>query len=350
MTANKPTGAPVSTGKRRVRNGTAPTIYDVAELAGVNPSTVSRAFTKPGRVSAATEAKIRAAASELNFQFNPVARALHSGRTKTLALIVADITNPTVFALVRGAEKAAAAAGYTLVIAESQESGIVEASTVEQVMRGVDGLILGTTRLSDDRISDLSTRKPVVLINREVDGVTGVVPQIEPGATALVSHLHELGHRSIAYLSGPSTSWVSDRRWDVILATAEEHGIAAVEIGPSAPTIEGGLNLLRRVNASRATAAVAYNDLMAVGLLRAATKSGLEVPSQLSIAGFDDIFGDELITPALTTVGAPLVEAGQRAVAHLLAILDDSADVLLDPEPLTTRLVVRASTGTPRKT
>src|SRR6185437_5523990 len=105
------------------RKGTAATIYDVATLAGVSPSTVSRALGKPGRISAATERRIRAAADELNFRINPMARALHTGRTHTLALVVADITNPVVFGIVRGAETAASAAGYTLVITESQESG-----------------------------------------------------------------------------------------------------------------------------------------------------------------------------------------------------------------------------------
>ena len=103
-------------------NRPAPTIYDIAELAGVNPSTVSRALNKPGRISAKTEKLIQDAARTLNYRANPMARALPTGRTHTLGLIVADITNPMFFEVVRGAERAAAVGGYTLILAESQES------------------------------------------------------------------------------------------------------------------------------------------------------------------------------------------------------------------------------------
>lgn len=348
MSEHEPTPTASASPKRKTRSGGAPTIYDVAELAGVNPSTVSRALGKPGRVSAPTEAKIRAAAAELNFHINPMARALPTGRTKTFSLVVADITNPMIFGLVRGAEKAASAAGYTLIIAESQESGEAEENVIDQIMPGIDGIILATTRLGGDRIAALAERKPVVLINRVVEGVSGIVPDVESGAEALMAHLQELGHRSIAYVSGPSTSWISARRWEVILGFAEKLGMAAVEIGPGQPTIEGGRELYRRVIASRATAVIAYNDLMAIGLLQSATESEVAVPLQLSIAGFDDIFGSELITPALTTVRAPLIEAGERAVARLLRVIErqgQADETAQGEEPLATKLVVRRSTG-----
>lgn len=331
---------------RRRSSGGAPTIYDIAELTGVNPSTVSRALGKPGRVSAKTEAKIRAAAEQLNFRVNPMARALPTGRTHTLALIVADITNPLFFRLVRGAELAATGAGYALVIAESQESGEAEADVIEQIMPSVDGIVLATTRLAPERIAQIAARKPLVVVNREVAGVTAVVPGVERGAKALVSHLYDLGHRSVAYLSGPVTSWMSDRRWNIILETAEALGMGAVEIGPALPTLEGGRESLRRVIASRATAVIAFNDLMGMGLMQAAAQAAIVVPDELSVAGFDDIFGSELISPPLTTVRAPLVEMGQRAVAGVLAAV--SAGEGRDDEDapvLTTELVIRGSTG-----
>ena len=149
-------------------------------------------------------------------------------------------------------------------------------------------------------------RKPVILINRQVDGVVGVLPQVEEGVVALVAHLAELGHTSLAYLSGPETSWISRRRWESLLDAAEQRGIAVVEIGPLSPTIDGGRESLRRVQAARATAVIAFNDLMAIGLIQAASASGIRVPDELSVAGFDDIFGSELIVPALTTVRAQL--------------------------------------------
>ncbi|MEV7692210.1 LacI family DNA-binding transcriptional regulator [Microbacterium sp. NPDC089189] len=327
----------------RVRRRGAATIYDIAELAGVNPSTVSRALSKPGRISAPTEAKIRAAAERLNFRFNPMARALPTGRSHTLALVVADITNPVVFGIVRGAEMAASAAGYTLVIAESQESGETEAEATERLMPSVDGVVLATTRLSDERIVDIAERKPVVLINRAVEGVPGVLPDVNSGVDALLEHLAGLGHRSLVYLSGPATSWISDRRFARMMEVSERLGLAVVEVGPNAPTIEGGRAALRRVLAAKPSAVVAFNDLIAIGVMQAAAAQGIVVPDELSVAGFDDIFGSELITPPLTTVRAQLVTAGERAVQGLLATLSGEEGPSYDP--LETTLVVRGSTG-----
>ncbi|MBW9095657.1 LacI family DNA-binding transcriptional regulator [Microbacterium jejuense] len=327
----------------RIRErGGAPTIYDIAELAGVNPSTVSRALGKPGRISAATAQKVEDAAARLDFRVNPMARALQTGKTRMLGLVVADITNPVVFDIVRGAELEAAAAGYTLVIAESQESGVNEAEAVERLLPSVDGLVLATTRMPANQIDELAARKSLVLINRAVDGVPSVLPDVESGVEQLVEHLAEHGHRSFVYLAGPDRSWISARRWAAILAAAERRGIAIVEVGPNAPTIEGGRTALRRVIASQATALIAYNDLMAIGFMQESAAQGIGVPDRISVAGFDDIFGSELIVPALTTVRADLVRAGRQAVAMTLSGDRDSA---ASAGLLPTSLIVRGSTG-----
>ncbi|MBW9120456.1 LacI family DNA-binding transcriptional regulator [Microbacterium trichothecenolyticum] len=326
------------------RRGGAATIYDVADLAGVNPSTVSRALSKPGRISEKTEAKIRDAAERLDFRFNPMARALPTGRSHTIGLLVADITNPVVFGIVRGAEHAAARAGYTLVIAESQESGEAEEQAISRMLPSVDGMVLATTRLADEQIRALAERKPMVLINRRVGTVAEVLPDVESGVNAMMDHLVGLGHTSIVYLAGPGTSWISRRRWKSLLDAAERLDCAMVEIGPNTPTIEGGRAALRRVLAARATAVIAFNDLMAIGLMQAAASAGLKVPGALSVAGFDDIFGSELIVPPLTTVQAQLERAGERAVEKVLAQLENDVEEL-DDGPLATRLIVRGSTG-----
>lgn len=338
MTANATEDAP-----RRSRSGRA-TIYDIAQLAGVNPSTVSRALAQPGRVSAKTEARVRQAAEELHFRINPMARALPTGRTMTLAVVVADITNPVVFPTIRGAERAAAASNYTLVIAESQESGSAEASTIERLLPSVDGIVLATTRLSPEAIADVASRVPLVAINSRPPGVAAVVTDAAGAVAQLVGHLVELGHTSIGYVAGPKSSWSSAQRWEALLAEGERHGLAVVEIPADSPTIEGGNSALRRVTASRVTAVVGFNDLIAIGIMQEAARSGIRVPHDLSVAGFDDIFGSELIVPALTTVRADLDRAGERAVGALLAqIGDDGGERSIDPLP--TELIVRGSTG-----
>ncbi|QKJ18261.1 LacI family DNA-binding transcriptional regulator [Microbacterium hominis] len=340
---------PTAVAERIGRRGGTATIYDIAELAGVSPSTVSRALSTPGRISQKTEAKIRAAATRLDFRVNPMARGLHSGRSHTIALVVADITNPVVFGIVRGAEQAASAAGYTLVIAESQESGPTEAEAVARLIPSVDGIVLATTRLADERISEIAARKPVVLINRFVDGVPSVLPDVEQGVSQVIDHLAELGHGSIVYVAGPDTSWISGRRWETILQAAEERQIAAVEIGPTPPTIPGGRDVVRRVLAARPTAVVAFNDLIAIGIMQAAADRGIRIPDDLSVIGFDDILGSELIVPALTTVRSQLPAAGARAVASILRRVEATAEPPdADLPLLETTLIVRGSTGRTR--
>lgn len=335
--------------KRKPGNGGA-TIYDIAKLAGVNPSTVSRALTTPGRINERTEAKIRAAAAELNYRVNPFARALPTGRTKMLAMMVADITNPVFFDIVRGAQEAATEAGYILVIADSQESSEREAAAAEKILPVVDGIALITSRMEDSQISALHAEKPVVTMNRKVDGVSHTIPDSEPGVRELIEHLAALGHRSIAYLSGPSRSWMSKHRWELLLKAAIAAGMNIVEIGPHPPNLEAGKAALDRVRASGVTAVVAYNDLMAIGLLREAVAKGVDVPGELSIAGFDDIFGSDFTSPSTTSVKTPLLELGRIVVNRLIAEVEEQQFIAGNAATgLSTSLVPRGSTGPARK-
>ena len=326
-------------------NEKAATIYDIAKLAGVNPSTVSRALTTPGRINATTEAKVREAAKQLNYRVNPFARALPTGKTKTLAFMVADITNPVFFKLVRGAEQAAAELGYTLVIAESQESSLVESDTLERILPSVDGVILGTTRLSDDEIYALNQQKPVVLVNRKVEGVSDVVPDNSPGIAEAVKHLADLGHKHIAFVAGPSASWINTDRWNLLMRNAVERGMTIAEISSNEPTVEGGKGAFERVRAAGATAVVTYNDLMAIGLLREATAAGVNVPSELSIIGFDNIFGSDFTNPPLSTIELPLQKIGTEAVETLLKSFIDEQDGPIHGTSEVASLLVRGSTA-----
>lgn len=321
------------------------TIYDIAREAGVNASTVSRALNRPGRVSEETEARIQQAAKALGYRANPAARALPTGRTRTLALLVADVTNPVVFDIIRGAERSAAAGGYTLVIAESQESSVEESSVIDRLLPTVDGFALAMSRLGDAAITEVASKVPVVLVNRIVDGVESVVPAIDAGIGELIEHLAGAGHRSLAWLDGPAESWTSARRWETIRGAAAEAGIDPIRIGNGEPTLEGGAAKLDAVLASGATAVIAYNDVMAIGLLRAAVRGGIAVPQRLGIAGFDDIFGADFTTPELTTVKAPLTEMGEEALHTLQALVDGEQPERC--EPLPTALIVRGSTGAP---
>lgn len=320
-----------------------PTIYDIARVTGVNPSTVSRALSNPGRVNAKTVQRIRDAATAMDYRINPMARALPTGMTNTVGLVMSDITNPVYFDLIRGAGRATEAEGYTLILAESQESPELEAQTVQRLLASVDGLVLVGTRLSESDIRASAIRKPVVLVNRAVAGLPSVIPDVVPGIRDALDHLYELGHRSVAFLSGPANSWMNSLRWEVILEEALHRSLTIVEIGPGQPTVEGGHKGLHRIRAAGATAVLAYNDLMAIGLLTACQEANIAVPEELSIVGFDDIFGSAFTSPPMTTIRTPVGTAGEYAVRRLVEFVRGHDEPV--PVELMTELVTRGSTG-----
>lgn len=152
-------------------SGRSPTIYDVAEAAGVAPSTVSRALSRPGRVSAETAEKVRAAAARLGYRRATLAPALSAVPTRLLAMVVADIGNPLFVDVIRGAEAAAEAAGYTMLVVDTQESDQRERAAVENFLGAVDGLVLTSPRLSDAGIRAIAKQRPVIVLNRVVRGL-----------------------------------------------------------------------------------------------------------------------------------------------------------------------------------
>ena len=325
-------------GKRR----TTPTIYDIAEVVGLNASTVSRALSTPGRVKPDTERRIRDAAAALGYRTNPMARALPTGSTGAIGLILSDVTHGIYADVIRGAERAATSANRILILAESQDSADHEFELAQRLLAYVDGLVLVSSRLDAEHIEVLADAKPLVLINRHIDGVASLVPDVVPGLTEAIDHLHDIGHRSIGYLSGPSAWWMNSLRWNTVFDLAIERDMSIVSLGPDSPSMDGGGRLLRRVLASGVTAVVAFNDLMALGLMRAAQNEGITIPNQLSIIGFDDIFGADLTTPALTTIRSPLADLGGSAIRILSLGAPHSAS-----SNAPTELVRRGSAGPP---
>lgn len=339
--------APPSASRNQVRAaGSNATIYDIAKVADVNPSTVSRALSKPGRVSAKTQKLIEDAAAELNYQINPSARALPTGRTNRFGLIVSDITNPTFFDIIRGAQTTGTQRDYTLVLAESSaESTLTELITARRMMTTVDGLILASPRMDDDGIRALARHKPVVVINREVEDVPCVILDVRKGIGEAVRSLAANGHKKLAFVAGPTKSWMAARRWEGVQAACEWSRLEYVRVESSKPTVDGGRKVAREVLATGATAVLTYNDLLAIGLMHELQAGGMTVPDQISIVGFDDIFGADFTTPPLTTVRSPLGECGSGAAAQLLCMLHGGSDDLAGTLRVETELVLRGSSG-----
>ncbi len=326
-----------------------PTIYDVARAAGVAPSTVSRAFGRPERVGQATRQRVLAAAEALDYIPNPHARALQSGRHKTIAMVISDITNPHFFELIRGAEQRAKAAESTLVIVNAEESPTIERDQVHGLTRSVDGFILAASRLPDQDLRNLAGKHRVVLVDREIDPLPSVTMDTADGCRQILEHLASMGHREFTYCAGPPGSWMGAARWAALSGGAEEHGLRARRIGPYTPTVANGGPAADSALRSRPTAIVAHNDLLAIGIIRRLTERGIDVPGDVSVIGFDDIFAAELTTPTLTTLGGPDAHAGRLAVELLLDLLKTTPgraveDVTAHPR-LPTSLVLRGSTG-----
>jgi LacI family repressor for deo operon, udp, cdd, tsx, nupC, and nupG len=198
---------------RRGRVGKAPTIYDVARECGVAPSTVSRAFSRPGRVNAETAERVRVVAARLGYRTNPPARALSTGRSSMVALVIPDVTNPVYFDITRGAEDAAAEAGYTLLLADFRETGHLEREAIDRAVPAVEGLVLAGPRISDSAIRWAAKQRPTVILNRAVTGLPSVVIDNPRGMRRAAEHLGELGHEAITYLAGPEASWTDGMRW-----------------------------------------------------------------------------------------------------------------------------------------
>jgi len=321
-----------------------PTIYDIAERLSLNPSTVSRALNKPGRINSETEARVRAVAQELGFRVNRAARALPTGTTGTYGLILPDITNPVHFALIRGVEEVTRSRGFTLTISESEGSAATEKEAITSLQNAVDGLLVVASRLAPEVLVELAAITPIVASNSASDALPSVIPDIAPGLEQAILHLKELGHRSIAYLglSGADASQINRGKWDLLFDLATAQGLSIVEIPITAPTVDGGAESLRRIVASGTTAVFAYNDLVAHGVLRAARTANVRVPDDFSLIGFDDIFSAELAVPALTTLRVPLREIGSTAMSILL---DPASNRTPSQQTLPIEFIVRESTS-----
>jgi DNA-binding LacI/PurR family transcriptional regulator len=323
-----------------------PTIYDVAAAAGVATSTVSRAFSTPNRVSAKTRQHVLAVAAQMQYRPNPHARALLSGRHYTVAMVVSDIANPHFFELIRGAELRARTSEYTLVLVNGEESPRIEYDQIQRLVPAVDGFVLAASRLPDENLLQIAAQRPTVLMNRQVRGMPSVVLDHRSGCHRIVEHLASLGHRHLVYLAGPEKSWMAATRWSALHRAADELGLRSARIGPFTPKVSQGGAAADGALHSQATAIVAHNDLLAIGVIQRLRQRSVRVPEDVSVVGFDNIFAAELCTPSLTTLGGAHAEVGRAAVEILLHANSPAHDDANPPQvTLPTELLLRSSSG-----
>ncbi len=321
------------------------TIADVARAAEVSRATVSRVMN--GRLSVAPEIveRVRAAADRLNYRPSDLARSLSLGRTNMVALVVPDLGNPLFQQILRGITNASAAAGYRVLVAETDEDPTAEAAIAIEARRRCDALIMVSPRMDEQSLLELLPQvQPVILVNREGPAdVPAVVVDYGRGVRIVVDHLVGLGHRRLAFLSGPAASASNVLRLRALdVAEREIPGLEIVRL-ECGRSIEDGYAAVERVLESQVTAVVAFNDLVAFGLLARLNEVGVAVPADLSVTGMDDIGLSRFAVPSLTTVRVPQKDLGELAWRRLHSTIAGGPDEVDGVPEL--RLAVRASTG-----
>ncbi len=323
----------------------AATIKDVARLAGVSQSSVSRALATPDQVLPETRQRVERAVAQLAYHPNRIARGLSTGLTGTVGFVVPDIANPFFAGIVKAAQRRARDLGMSVLLADSDEDPTTEMDLIRTLTKQVDGFLLCSPRATDDDLRSVRDDTPMVLLNRRVGQLPSIVFDNADGVRQALAHLAALGHRRVAYVAGPRTSWVNRERLRAVRTIAGGMGLDAIEAAGVSPDFEGGVAAADLILATSATSVVAYNDMIGLGLISRLTARGVKVPDDISIVGVDDIPASALVTPALTTVSQPKDQCGRAGVDLLVDLLNDREKPPGARTSLPGRLIVRASTG-----
>ena len=343
------------------------TISDVAKRAGVSTMTVSRVVNSTGYTSTETRSRVEAAISELGYVPNALARQLRSKRTKTIALVVSDISNPFFTTIARGAEDVAVRHGFSVMYCNTDESEKEEEQYLLMLIeRQVDGVLLVPARSSGTSFRLLQAHHmPVVVMDRRVAArnVDSVLCDSEAGAYALTRHLVDLGHRRIAVLTGRRNISTSTDRVAGCRRALEEAGLTLDDD----LVRYGGFNFgklnqadghrmageVLAAGGERPTAIFAANNFIAFGAIRALREAGIRVPEDMSVVAFDDLPEDWVSEPFLTVAAQPAYEIGRRAATLLLDHIAGehtpaAHDAAGESVVLPVELIIRRSSGPPR--
>ena len=328
-----------------------PTIYDVARAAGVSTSTVSHVINGTRYVSDQTKQRVQQAMEQLRFRPNSLARGLVRQETRTIALIVPDNVNPFFAELARGIEDHGFAAGYNVLLCNSDRSVSKELAYLDMLSsKRVDGVIYMTMSTEIVQLQPLvDLRIPIVTFDREFGDTDAILLDNEAGAYDATRHLLDLGHRRIACIGGPDAKTRSHARVRGYEQALVEAGVPVdpelIQMG--AWTYESGQEAAGQLFAlqSPPTAIFAGNDLMAIGAIAHLRDHGLHVPDNVSVVGFDNVTLGAYFSPPLTTLSTPIQQVGEQLCRLLLGRINNELPSV--PQRLTVRgeLVVRASTA-----
>ena len=327
------------------------TIREVARRAGVAPITVSRVINHSGYVSDSTRARVEKAIAELKYVPNALAQGLRFNKTDVIALVLSDVTNPFWTTVARGTEDAANEENYSVVLCNTDEDVEKQERYIQLLLRRqVDGFLLVPASNATDTIRFIQQQRvPLVILDRQLTGVSVDIVRAdsEGGAYDLTRHLIELGHRRIAILSGPETTSTSTQRVAGYQRALED---AHLNVDPALISYgrfyqdsghERTVHLLAL--SPPPTAIFAANNFIAIGVMKALYGSGLRIPQDISVVGFDDLPPGLLVQPFLTVAAQPAYEMGYRGTKLLLERIGGKGPSSAQTIVLPTQLVIRQS-------
>lgn len=333
-------------------------IRDVAKHAHVSIATVSRTINSIPTVDKRLAERVWNSIRELNYFPNTQARALVSGRTRLLGLLISEITNPFFPELIRGFEDVAVENGYEILIGSTNYDPARMSLCIRRMLeRNVEGVAVMTFGVEQPLLDELSShRMPMVFVDAGPPGdlVRPLLVDYQKGIGEGVQHLGALGHRKIGYISGPLLQRSSQLRKEAFLESVRKIGIhpAPAWLIEGDHTLEGGMRAMEQLLSlqERPTAVMCSNDMTAIGSLRVLIRSGYRVPEDFSVVGYDDIHLAEFVYPPLTTVRMSRDDLARAAFETLRSILENP-EVHAKPKDrcVPTSLVVRQSTGPAKK-
>ncbi|MBM3752781.1 MAG: LacI family transcriptional regulator [Acidobacteria bacterium] len=322
-------------------------LEDVAKLAGVSTATVSRVLNGVGKVTPRTQAIVRKAAAELKYSPNMHARALAGGATKSIGLVVSNLSNPFFLDVFHALEHEARHYGYELLVANTDYDPERLVANVQLMLgRRVSGLALVVSEIAPNLLSELSERKIRTVVNdvgAPMPYIFNVKTHYWRATERVVEYLFNMGHRRMAFIGHHSALGPLGERNPAFLDAIDQHrGLVEHRIVAADDSLDGGREAVRELFAGgvRPTAIVCVNDFLAVGVLRELREMNLRVPADVSVTGFDNIRLSEMLSPSLTTVHISS-NVLCRKIFHMLTDEDEpQREFVIDPE-----LVLRESTG-----
>ncbi len=331
------------------------TIIDVAKLAGVSKTTVSRYLNAQdsGHMSAETKERIKKAIKELNYSPNNVARSLKGKATKVIGLVVNDLTNPFFLHMVQGIEAELRDSEYNILMCDSNLDINKEIECLKMLeQRRIDGILIVGVNLPVQHLMDINIQVPIVLLERDSGDSKFDSVKIDNyyGAYAAVEYLVEKGYKKIAHIRGIQASMMAVKRKEAYEDCLKAHGFEYKEEyeADGYYQLEGGYSAMEKLMnlSDRPDAVFCANDMSAIGALRYLIEHDYKVPEDMALVGYDDITVAPLVTPPLTTVRQPVMELAKIATQVLLERMSmkDETDYVPRSIVLNSELVIRKST------